>query len=101
MNNYVLSCCSTADLTKEHFQKRNLSYICFHYELDGKHYYDDLGESMPFDKFYQADSTHKQEGNGLGLALVEKILTLEKGSVKAENMETAGCRFTVTLRTIK
>ena len=54
MNNYVLSCCSTADLTKEHFQKRNLSYICFHYELDGKHYYDDLGESMPFDQFYQA-----------------------------------------------
>ena len=54
MSNYVLSCCSTADLTKEHFQKRNISYICFHYELDGKHYYDDLGESMPFDKFYQA-----------------------------------------------
>lgn len=54
-----------------------------------------------FDKFYQADSGHKQEGSGLGLALVEKILTLEKGSVKAENLETGGCRFTVTLRTIK
>ena len=54
MSNYVLSCCSTADLTKEHFQKRDLSYICFHYELDGQHYFDDLGESMPFDQFYQA-----------------------------------------------
>jgi len=54
-----------------------------------------------FDKFYQADSAHKQEGSGLGLALVEKILTLEKGSVKAENREHGGCRFTVTLRTIK
>jgi len=54
-----------------------------------------------FDKFYQADSVHKQEGNGLGLALVDKILTLEKGSIKAENMEHGGCRFTVTLRTIK
>ena len=52
--NYVLSCCSTADLTKEHFQKRDISYICFHYELDGKQYLDDLGETMPFDKFYQA-----------------------------------------------
>lgn len=69
---------------------------------------EDQGPGIPeeslhhvFDKFYQADSTHKQEGNGLGLALVEKILNLEKGSVKAENMETAGCRFTVTLRTIK
>lgn len=51
---YVLSCCSTADLTEEHFQKRNISYICFHYELDGVQYPDDLGKSMPFDKFYAA-----------------------------------------------
>ena len=69
---------------------------------------EDQGPGIPegsirrvFDKFYQADSVHKQEGSGLGLALVEKVLTLEKGSVKAENMETGGCRFTVTLRTIK
>ena len=54
MNQYILSCCSTADLSKEHFQKRNISYICFHYELDGVPYPDDLGETMPFDKFYQA-----------------------------------------------
>lgn len=54
MNNYILSCCSTADLTKEHFQKRNISHICFHFELDGKPYLDDLGESIPFDQFYQA-----------------------------------------------
>lgn len=54
-----------------------------------------------FDKFYQADSAHKKEGSGLGLALVEKILLLEKGTVKAENIESGGCRFTVTLRTKK
>ena len=36
MAEYLISCCSTADLTAEHFQERNLSYICFHYELDGK-----------------------------------------------------------------
>lgn len=54
MNNYILSCCSTADLSKEHFQNRNISYICFHFELDGKEYLDDLGESIPFDQFYQA-----------------------------------------------
>ena len=40
MSNYVISCCSTADLTKEHFEKRNISYICFHYELNGKEYAD-------------------------------------------------------------
>ena len=54
-----------------------------------------------FDKFYQADSVHKQEGSGLGLALVEKILKLENGRVTAENREAGGCMFTVTLRTIK
>ena len=54
MHNYVLSCCSTADLAKEHFESRNISYICFHYFLDGKEYPDDLGQTMPFDQFYQA-----------------------------------------------
>lgn len=54
MADYVLSCCSTADLTQEYFQKRNISYICFHFELDGKLYDDDLGKSVPFEQFYQA-----------------------------------------------
>ena len=54
MADYILSCCSTADLSREHFAARDISYICFHYELDGKQYADDLGQSMPFDKFYQA-----------------------------------------------
>ena len=54
MDSFVLSCCSTADLTKEHFAKRNISYVCFHYYLDGVEHDDDLGESMPFDQFYQA-----------------------------------------------
>ncbi len=54
MSDYIISCCSTADLSKEHFDRRNIKYICFHFELDGKKYPDDLGESMPFDKFYKA-----------------------------------------------
>lgn len=51
-----------------------------------------------FDKFYQADTSHKQEGNGLGLALVKRILIMEKGQVAAENLPEGGCRFTVTLQ---
>ena len=51
-----------------------------------------------FDKFYQADTSHKQEGNGLGLALVKRILTLEKGQIWAENLPEGGCRFTVLLK---
>lgn len=51
-----------------------------------------------FDKFYQADSSHKEEGTGLGLALVKQIVTLSNGEVEVENMEEGGCRFTVTLK---
>ena len=51
-----------------------------------------------FDKFYQADSSHKEEGNGLGMALVKRILTIEGGTVHAKNMETGGACITVTLR---
>lgn len=54
MSSYVISCCSTADLLEERFIKREISYICFHYELDGVQYMDDLGKTMPFDKFYEA-----------------------------------------------
>ena len=50
-----------------------------------------------FDKFDQEYSSHKQEGNGLGLALVKQILNLCKGSITAENIPDGGCRFTVTL----
>lgn len=53
MSNYIISCCSTADLTREHFEKRDIKYICFHFELDGKQYMDDLGQSIPFEQFYK------------------------------------------------
>lgn len=53
MSDYVISCCSTADLEKEHFERRDIHYICFHFEMDGKHYRDDLGQSIPFDEFYR------------------------------------------------
>ena len=54
MSEYVISCCSTADLSAEHFEQRNIKYVCFHYELDGVVHPDDLGKTIPFDKFYQA-----------------------------------------------
>ncbi len=54
MENYILSCCSTADLSREHFEKRNIAWLCFHFFLDGKEYMDDLGESLSFDDFYKA-----------------------------------------------
>ncbi len=54
MGKYVLSCCSTTDLTPEFFTRRDVSYISFHYELDGKSYRDDFGQTIPLKDFYQA-----------------------------------------------
>ena len=54
MNPYVLSCCSTADLTRQHFQQRDIHYVCFHFTLNNTPYEDDLGQSVPFETFYQA-----------------------------------------------
>lgn len=53
MSKFILSCCSTADLTQEHFEQINVKYICFHYEIDGVTYPDNLGKSLPFDEFYK------------------------------------------------
>ena len=53
MDNYILSCCSTADLSKEHFEKIDVHYVCFHYTLGCKEYPDDLGQSIPFPEFYR------------------------------------------------
>ncbi|WP_026651738.1 DegV family protein [Butyrivibrio proteoclasticus] len=53
MSDFVLSCCSTADLDNEHFTRRNISYICFHFQIDDQEYADDLGQSISFDEFYK------------------------------------------------
>ncbi len=53
MNDYVLTACSTADMSREYFEKLNVPYVCFHYELGGKNYTDDLWTSMDPHTFYQ------------------------------------------------
>ena len=52
MSDYILSCCSTADLSKEHFERRNVNYICFHFAIDGEEFIDDLGQSISYEEFY-------------------------------------------------
>lgn len=54
-------------------------------------------QSHIFDKFFQADSSRMAEGNGLGLALVKRVLDICGGAVHVENLPEAGCRFTVIL----
>lgn len=52
MSDYVISCCSTADLSKEYFEEIGVHWIPFHYMLDGVSYPDDLGQSISFEEFY-------------------------------------------------
>lgn len=50
-----------------------------------------------FEKFYQGDNSRKAEGNGLGLALVKRIVELCSGTVSVQSVPGKGATFSVTL----
>lgn len=60
----------------------------------------DIGEKI-FDKFYQADTSHSGEGNGLGLAMVKKIIDKLGGEIKVSSVVNQGTSFTIKLRSIE
>ena len=78
------------------FLKQEKNSVKFIVEDEGPGIEEDV-KTRIFDKFYQVDGSHKAEGNGLGLALVKRIVDSAGGTIKAENREYGGCRFVVEL----
>ena len=58
---------------------------------------DEATQARVFDQFYQGDTSHKTEGNGLGLAMAQKIAALHGGRITVQSAPGRGSAFTVNL----
>ena len=52
-NNFVVSCCSTVDISEELLKQKGIEYICFNFQINDDIYPDDLGKTVSYPEFYQ------------------------------------------------
>lgn len=76
--------------------KKENKYIYFTIKDNGCGMDSEEGKHI-FDKFYQAETSHFKEGNGLGLALVKKVIDILGGKITVESEKGVGTKFCVIL----
>lgn len=81
----------------EVYLKRNDSRVNITVKDSGCGISKEIGEKI-FEKFYQGDTSRAKEGNGLGLALVKKVIDILGGEISVESEVGKGSAFTITLR---
>ena len=53
MKEYLITTSSTVDISRKFLEEKNIPFVKFHFEIDGKEYFDDIWQSMSYDEFYK------------------------------------------------